>query len=133
MKYETLTLPEYPIEATIPAGISDMTDRSAWPEYKGLVYSPMENYFWLQVSHQMGESMKPFISENEYVFCSVKEIAKSGDIVAAKWGNKNAALKIYNVTDKNEVILSSYNPTIPFIQLKRSEVKVYKVKLIEKK
>ena len=127
-----ITTSEFRVEATIAAGHAELYDRTDNYEFKALDYSPRENYFWLQVDKKIGESMKPFLLEGEYLLCGVKEKVRSGDIVAAKWGKNNAAVKIYNETDTGEVILSSYNPLTPFIFLRKKEVILFKVILIEK-
>jgi phage repressor protein C with HTH and peptisase S24 domain len=126
---------EFRIEATVPAGIGDITDHTDSFQYDSLDFQPIENYAWLRVSKQIGESMKPTINPDDLVLITDREKIKPGDIVAV-WmeRQKTGTIKIYNET-KELVILTSYNQTIPPIVFskEKDESKLYKVVLIKKK
>lgn len=122
---------EYRVEATIPAGLAHLTDRSDWPESESIDYPP-EEYIWLEVSKQMGESMIPLIRPTDLLLITDREKPKPGDIVAARWRDDEGAIKIYSESDE-KVVLSSYNPLIPPVVLPKSKVKLYRVVLIKKR
>jgi repressor LexA len=123
---------EFRIEASVPAGIAAVQERSGWYESEILDYDP-RSHFFLQIDEEYGYSMMPLIEPGDLVLVSMTAKAKSGNIVAAKWDETKGAIKIFSESkDLKNVALLSYNPSVTPIFLERNEVKIYKVVLIKK-
>lgn len=125
---------EFKILGRIPAGNSDFHDWSDHPETKDLQYDPDEHFF-LEVDDEFGYSMMPLVNPGDLILVSMHAKIKNGDLVAARWDETKGALKIYteNPDFQDTVVLTSYNQAIAPIFVKRENVQMYKVVLIEKR
>jgi len=123
---------EYRIEASIPAGIADIQERTSWYESDILDYDP-RSHFFLQIDEEYGYSMMPFIEPGDLVLISLTAKIKNGNIVAAKWDETKGAIKIFNESpDRKNIALLSYNPSVSPVFLERNRAQVFKVVLIKK-
>lgn len=118
----------------IPAGYKEFHDMSDWPEIRSLNYDP-DTHFFLVVDEEFGYSMMPLVNPGDMVLVSTTARVKNGDMVAAIFDETKGALKIYSENPKipGAVVLSSYNQAIQPIFLRKDEVKLYKVVLVEKR
>jgi len=123
---------EYRIEATIPAGLADIQERTGWYESEILDYDP-QSHFFLQIDEEYGYSMMPVIEPGDLVLVSLTARVKTGNIVVARWDETKGAVKIFNESpNKKNIALISYNQAVAPIFLERNQVQVYKVVLIKK-
>lgn len=125
---------EFLIEATIPAGIADINERAEWNETERLDFNP-QTHFFLEVDKEFGDSMLPSVQPGDLVLCSTNVKPKVGDMVAAKWDDTKGALKTYSRHPDmpDFVLLTSYNPNIPVIFVRKDKLKAFKVVLIKKR
>jgi phage repressor protein C with HTH and peptisase S24 domain len=126
--------PEFRVRGFIPAGEGDV---NLWNDYyRGhrLDYDP-DTHFFLVVDEEFGYSMTPMIQPGDMALVSLLEEPRDGDLVAAKWDETKGALKLLSeqANDTENVVLTSYNQAVPPIFLKRRDVALYKVVLIEKR
>lgn len=132
---ETIKSPieqEYRIEASIPAGLAEIHEKTGWYESEILDYDP-QSHFFLQIDEEYGYSMMPIIEPGDLVLVSLHAKIKNGNIVAARWDKTKGAVKIYNESaNRKNIALLSYNQAVPPIFLDRSQAQVYKVVLIKK-
>lgn len=98
---------ELPIYGDIPAGIAEFNGYHATET----VTLDSRKQFMLRVDKQNGESMVPLLRPGDLVVCELGSKVRPGDIVAAKWGHNQAAIKLYGDNSKlpGTVILESYN------------------------
>jgi transcriptional regulator with XRE-family HTH domain len=125
---------EFSIEASIPAGIGEIKDRSDAKEVDTLDYDP-ETHIFLTVDRESGLSMTPLVNPGDLVLISLTSKIRNHDLVAAKWDENKGALKIISFDENNPdtIVLTSYNQMIPPIFKNRKKILVYKVVLIKKK
>ncbi len=126
-------LPEYRIEAAVPAGRGEVVDLTEWYQGDVLDYSPDDHVF-IKVDSEFGYSMMPLIQPEDLVLISLSAPVYDGDLVAARWDKTKGALKLctFPPNDKSMVMLSSYNSAVLPMVFKRKEIKMYKVVLIKK-
>ncbi len=124
----------YRVLGKIPAGYKEFHDMSEWPELRALNYDP-DTHFFLVVDEEFGYSMMPLVNPGDMVLVSTSAKVKNGDMVAAIFDETKGALKIFSENPKipGAVVLSSYNQAIPPMFLRKDEVRLYKVVLLEKK
>lgn len=98
---------ELPIFGDIPAGLGEFNGY----HQTETVTLDSRRQFMLRVDRQNGESMVPLLRPGDLVVCELGAKVRPGDIVAAKWGNNQAAIKLYGDNSKlpGTVILESYN------------------------
>lgn len=123
---------EYRIEASIPAGIAEIQERTGWYESEIMDYDP-RSHFFLQIDEEYGYSMMPLIEPGDLVLVSLTAKIKNGNIVVARWDETKGAVKIYNESqNKKNIALISYNQAVHPIFLERHQAQIFKVVLIKK-
>lgn len=129
-----LRLPEYRLDAMIPAGSGELVDLTEWIRSETLEFDPA-GHALLQIDTEFGYSMTPVIQPGDYVMYSYHAKVYDGDIVAARWDATKGAVKIASFVQGNPslVALISSNPSVPPIVLERSRLVMYKVVMLIKK
>ena len=96
-----------PLLGDIPAGMGEFNGY----DQTETVTLDSRRQFMLRVDRHNGESMIPLLRPGDLVVCDLQAKVRPGDIVAAKWGNNQAAIKLYGDNSKlpGTVILESYN------------------------
>jgi transcriptional regulator with XRE-family HTH domain len=126
---------EYRVVASVPAGIGEMQDYyEDYFESHDLNYDPADHLF-MKVDKELGFSMMPIVNPGDLVLISLSAKIHNNDLVVAKWNERRGALKIitFDENDQNNIVLTSYNQSVPPMFVKRDKIHVYKVVLIKKK
>lgn len=123
----------YKVLGSIPAGKAEFSEWENVNESKSIDYDP-DTHFYLKVDSEFGYSMMPVVNPGDLVLVSTTAKVKDGDLVAAIYDKTKGALKIYNENKDAPflAILTSYNQAIPPIIIKKENLQMYKVVLIEK-
>lgn len=119
-----------PIEANIPAGPGSFTPAN---DIISLQFDTAHQ-FALKIDRYNGESMQPFLHPGDIVICDMRAGVQIGDIVAARWNNEQAAVKVLGDSSHvpDSFLLYSYNPVVRPIIVKKSEARLYRVVFIKK-
>lgn len=92
---------------------------------------PARHHVWLKVGPEAAKEMSPMLLQTESCLISLSDEARSGDLVAARWGAKSV-IRLCEFSDGN-VLLKALNPTLPVIVLERKTVALFRVVLIKKR
>jgi len=115
----------YRVEAVVPAGVGGL-NFTDW-EQQDHVYFPPDKHFLVIIDTSNGDSMIPLINPSDKILVSLHDRVKIGDIVLARWGKNDGAVKLLSQVVDDHIILTSYNPTIKPILTNLKETKIYKV------
>jgi len=129
---------ELPVLADISAGLGELTTHDSFPDTFTLHYDSRRNYI-VRIDKYNGESMKPFINENDLIVAD-PTTPKSNEIAVVSWvdrkGEQRGAIKFiqYNEDNDESIVLISNNPATPmiFLEKERDQVKAHKVVMIVK-
>jgi len=116
----------YRIEAIVPAGNANIDFVNDWSNTEEVYFDPA-THFVVIIDRNNGDSMRPFISPNDRIMCSVKNKVKKGDIVLARWGRDKGAVKIHGGEVGDSILLVSYNQVEGTIPVKKNETQLFKV------
>ena len=119
--------PTYAVQLVPPASYGETVDKVR--EGITLEY-PARFHVWVKVTQENSLGMQPILLLNEHCLISLKDEAKAGDLVVARWGAKSA-IRFADVSDGN-VILKALNPNIPAVVFPREETTLFRVVLIKK-
>ncbi len=119
--------PTYAVQTVPPASQGETIDKVR--EGITLEY-PARSHVWLTVTEDNSAGMQPIILYGEHCLISLKGEAKSGDLVAARWGSKSA-IRFADI-DNGSVVLKALNPNLPAVVLPREKVAMFRIILIKK-
>lgn len=106
---QTLSYSTVPVLARLPAGFPDEVNEEVL-EYISVPGIEVNAYAIIV----QGDSMNPVIKYGDYVFFTITDIVKNGDVIVVKNEYGESMIKRYQVTEKSgEVRLTNDNPEYP--------------------